>query len=294
MTKIQTIHRLGATAIAAVLAVSANPALAQVAEPAATTPIDIGAPTVPVADAPSAAPEALSPETPTPTEDAPVISAEPATAKPAPRASATRVSAPARQAAATRNEAATSSAKAPSVAPQAQPPVTPVTPQPAAAPAPAAPLAGEPAPVAAGSDMNADLPLIAGGAGAALLALLGTGLVLGRRRRRNADDDAMSTNPAEQPVSDPTPAPMAERSAFAWGNPPQPSTAPTQPLPVGFNTSRYGRHVQAAYRGPTPDNPSLSLKKRIKRAAFFDLRERQAAAARSGGGRGMTPSLIPA
>jgi hypothetical protein len=30
--------------------------------------------------------------------------------------------------------------------------------------------------------------------------------------------------------------------------------------------------------GPTPDNPSLSLEKRLKRARFFDQRERQVAA----------------
>jgi hypothetical protein len=34
-------------------------------------------------------------------------------------------------------------------------------------------------------------------------------------------------------------------------------------------------HVDRATRGPTPDNPSLSLSKRLKRAAFFDLRERE-------------------
>ncbi|MCF2514589.1 hypothetical protein LVY65_05855 [Sphingomonas sp. G124] len=37
-------------------------------------------------------------------------------------------------------------------------------------------------------------------------------------------------------------------------------------------------HVDRAMRGPTPDNPSLSLKKRLKRAAFFDQRDRQVAA----------------
>ena len=36
-------------------------------------------------------------------------------------------------------------------------------------------------------------------------------------------------------------------------------------------------HVDRARRGPTPDNPSLSLKKRLKRAAFFDQRDRLAA-----------------
>jgi hypothetical protein len=37
-------------------------------------------------------------------------------------------------------------------------------------------------------------------------------------------------------------------------------------------------HIDRAMAGPTPDNPSLSLKKRMKRAAFFDQRERDVAA----------------
>lgn len=37
-------------------------------------------------------------------------------------------------------------------------------------------------------------------------------------------------------------------------------------------------NVDRAILGPTPDNPSLSLKKRMKRAAFFDQREREVAA----------------
>jgi hypothetical protein len=36
--------------------------------------------------------------------------------------------------------------------------------------------------------------------------------------------------------------------------------------------------VEQARLGPTPDNPSLSLKKRLKRAAFFDQRDREMAA----------------
>jgi hypothetical protein len=39
-----------------------------------------------------------------------------------------------------------------------------------------------------------------------------------------------------------------------------------------------GSHVEAACEGPTADNPSLSIKKRIKRAQFFDQREQLAAA----------------
>ena len=37
-------------------------------------------------------------------------------------------------------------------------------------------------------------------------------------------------------------------------------------------------HVDRALLGPTPDNPSLSLKKRLKRASFFDQRDRAVAA----------------
>lgn len=37
-------------------------------------------------------------------------------------------------------------------------------------------------------------------------------------------------------------------------------------------------HVDRAMTGPTPDNPSLSRKTRLKRAAFFDKREREVAA----------------
>jgi hypothetical protein len=40
-------------------------------------------------------------------------------------------------------------------------------------------------------------------------------------------------------------------------------------------------HVDRAMLGPTPDNPSLSLRKRLKRAAFFDQREREVAAGKA-------------
>ncbi|HET9811582.1 MAG TPA: hypothetical protein VFP53_07795 [Sphingomicrobium sp.] len=50
-------------------------------------------------------------------------------------------------------------------------------------------------------------------------------------------------------------------------------TSNTQYAGNGSNES----HVERAMRGPTPDNPSLSLKKRLKRAAFFDKRDREVA-----------------
>ena len=39
-----------------------------------------------------------------------------------------------------------------------------------------------------------------------------------------------------------------------------------------------GSHVEAACDGPTDDHPALSIKKRIKRAQFFDQREQMVAA----------------
>ena len=48
--------------------------------------------------------------------------------------------------------------------------------------------------------------------------------------------------------------------------------------PASGSTERPESHVDQAMLGPTPDNPSLSLKKRLKRAAFFDQREREVAA----------------
>jgi hypothetical protein len=47
----------------------------------------------------------------------------------------------------------------------------------------------------------------------------------------------------------------------------------TETLDAGIGLEE--SHVDRAMRGPTPDNPSLSLKTRLKRAAFFDKRERE-------------------
>ena len=45
---------------------------------------------------------------------------------------------------------------------------------------------------------------------------------------------------------------------------------PVTEIPEGFDLSRFGPNVQAAYQGPTEDNPSLSLKTRLKRANALD------------------------
>ena len=95
-------------------------------------------------------------------------------------------------------------------------------------------------------------------------------------RRRRRDDDVIAEDEWVEPeyvAEAPTMAPVATApvSAFAWDNKPV-ATAPVAAAPTGLS------RIEAAKRGPTPDNPSASLKKRLSRAAFFDQRERQVAA----------------
>ena len=65
-------------------------------------------------------------------------------------------------------------------------------------------------------------------------------------------------------------------SAFSWGaNAPDPSRAERED---GDDRLPGETWVQRAYRGPSANNPSVSLKARLRRAAFFDKRERDVAA----------------
>jgi hypothetical protein len=122
-----------------------------------------------------------------------------------------------------------------------------------------------------------------------LLALGGAAAALTRRRRRRREEEAewayeepISEEQIEAPVASAPPAAVYEESpvvaapsAFAWGN----SPSPGQPSLAQQDDRRPGETwVERAYRGPTPDNPSVSLKHRLRRAAFFDKRERDAAA----------------
>jgi hypothetical protein len=146
-------------------------------------------------------------------------------------------------------------------------------------------------------ETNGNLPIAAGGA-LALLALGGTAAaVRGRRRRRQeqewADAQSLSYEPFETAAAESEPAPeptmaqqqpaSAERSAFTWGNQAQ-TAAPAQPSEsTGEQDDRRPGEtwVERAYRGPSPNNPSVSLRHRLSRAAFFDKREREVAAGRA-------------
>jgi hypothetical protein len=129
---------------------------------------------------------------------------------------------------------------------------------------------------------------IGGGALALLVLGGGTALILRRRRRREREEeeemewaeqayepDPVSAEPSHDPIFEHQPAVYApSASAFGWGNS-QPATKPS----TDESDRRPGETwVDRAYRGPSPANPSVSLRARLKRAAFFDKREREVAA----------------
>ncbi|HWI84871.1 MAG TPA: hypothetical protein VNT42_00925, partial [Sphingomonas sp.] len=291
-------HSPALTALAAIIALSSTPLLAQAADGAAsqTAPeiaVPAPAPVVQQAAVPAItvappAAEAAAPVSAQPvmrTMSTPVVhtgddtaqTAETATqivpAKRVVPATRARVVAPAPTAA--------SRSPAPAVAAdRSQAPISVARQQPQPAPtpvaaAPALPVAA-PAPVAKtvatqsirDQMVENDAGPIAGAVGLGLLAIGGIAFAL---RRRRGEDEFVATTPAAD--ADITVAP-----AMAMPVAPVAATARAT-LPNGFDLSRFGRHAQAAYRGPTPDNPSHSLRRRLSRASFFDQREREVAEA---------------
>jgi hypothetical protein len=77
---------------------------------------------------------------------------------------------------------------------------------------------------------------------------------------------AFVTTAAPAFVAAAAPAPAAASASAVEG--------PVTELPEGFDLSRFGHNVQQAYMGPTTDNPSLSLKHRLRKAAAMDQMER--------------------
>lgn len=166
-------------------------------------------------------------------------------------------------------------------------PVAAATPKPAPAPAAPAvkPIVSTNAPPArtakpASAPAKPDSTALELGGGALAVLALGAGAFALTRRRRDDEemmDDSYEPAAAEEPevhhepVVDPQPAMIApELSAFSWGD----RTHVDARREMGSDDRQAGETwVERAYRGPSPENPSLSLKKRLKRAAFFDKRE---------------------
>jgi hypothetical protein len=260
--------RLGMTAIAAVLALPSTPALAQEA----------------TAQTPTATTEAA------PATDPLAPAAESATTETAPAATTEAAPAPAK----VKKLVSTTAKKAVPVRAKATPKPAAAQPTPAdsvetaiAAPAPAPmPLAAEPSPFAEpeptaqpvkAQDAADDILPIAGAAGAGILALAGLGMAMRRRRRDEEGEPWTDEAPLlelERPIE--PAAPIAEEVVAAPVAAPvrTADSAECENVPDGFDMSRFGRHVQAAYCGPSENNPSLSLKRRLKVARALDQRER--------------------
>jgi hypothetical protein len=267
-------HRSAMTAIAAALALSATPLFAQETVVPDPPPETASEPVTETSD--PLAPEPTAPEAPVVTETA----SQPAnTSKPVAKTkAATRpVAAPARPSA-TRSSGAATNAPAEIAAPAADELIdAPAAPPVEATPAPA-PASAESASLDEAQKMDTMLEL--GGAG--LLALAAAGVALRTRSRRKEEErieEAKWAYIEAHPEADVEREPAFARSpAPRHDLVPATSTAlartPVTKLPKGFDLSRFGPHVQDAYRGPTPDNPSLSLRYRLRRASFLDQKER--------------------
>jgi len=252
-------------AIAAALALSSTPAWSQEATPPTTEPEPIAiAPPPPTDTAPATT------DTANETDSTPVVDtvAETTTAAPVkPKAKP-----------ATTKAVRTAAVKKPAAAVEDKSPAPPAETA-MAATAAAAPIVdarpletvqAAPEPQASKPELKVDeTAIMLGGGALALLALGGAGVALARRRR-DEDEEVMEETVADEPmtieperlprhdtVHDEQPAIVAP-SAFAWGN--------AQPAEQQVDRREGETWVERAYRGPTPDNPSLSLRKRLKRA----------------------------
>jgi hypothetical protein len=184
--------------------------------------------------------------------------------------------------------AASVAAAPPATAATKAPPVVDLNAKPAAPAKPAA------APASSGFQLNQNELML--GAGALALIAVAAAAIAMRRRRRRLDDEAADYAYAE-PVAETAPEPMPQHdpifdqqpatatvaaapaagSAFAWGGA-QPAAETSDDESDRMPGESW---VERAYRGPSPANPSVSLKARLKRAAFFDKREREVEAGKA-------------
>ncbi|HEX8839882.1 MAG TPA: hypothetical protein VF750_05380 [Sphingomicrobium sp.] len=143
-------------------------------------------------------------------------------------------------------------------------------------------------------DADNTLPIAAGAL--ALLAIGGAAVAMNRRRHEHEEEwmdeesiDHEHMTVAHEPlVEDVVHEPMVHEeqptilappvSAFSWGNQERTAQRAQEPLVAEDDREPGETWVERAYRGPSPLNPSVSLKTRLRRAAFFDKRERDAAA----------------
>ena len=264
------------SAIAAVLAFSSTALIAQ-ATPEATQPVTQAPAATPIPESAPATPTASEPSAAT-VNDSLAPSAEPATSTKSTKSTTThRTASIARPA-----KAAPPVARAAVAAPVAEPADTV-----ASAPVPLTAVPAAPPPAVAAAPPVQEAPAnsnnmlsIAGAVALALLALIGLAMAMRRRKLRREEEFAAVEQyepEHEAPVeADPL---FAEQASAPLAAAPAPAATIAETELVGpCADAAPGSHVEAACEGPTEDNPSLSIKKRLKRAQFFDQREQLAAA----------------
>jgi len=125
-----------------------------------------------------------------------------------------------------------------------------------------------------------------GGGALALIALGGIAYSIVRRRREEkawhgdwTDEPAIEQQTAQADLRQDSivhdQPEIVAPSAFGWS---ATSATPKAEREDGDDRLPGETWVQRAYRGPSANNPSVSLKNRLSRAAFFDKRERDVAA----------------
>lgn len=267
-------------AIAAALALTSTPAWAQEVSPPTAEPEPVTIAPPPPADVAPTGMDSAAETDPTPVDDAVI---EKTAVNPKSRPAQTK----AVRTAVAKKPATASVTHKPTPAPADMAMAVPAATPPAVEERPAPTARAIPGPQEGKPALEVDeTTIMLGGGALALLALGGAGVALARRRRDEDEgvteesiiDEPTTVAPEPLPrhdiVHEEQPAIIAP-SAFAWGS--------EQLAEPSLEADRRPGEtwVDRAYRGPTPDNPSLSLRKRLKRANFFDARERRVAVGRA-------------
>jgi hypothetical protein len=265
------------TVLTALAVTTALPTMAgaQEADPSMTTAAPVETPTpVTTAEPMAAEPTATVISDPLAPADivdsAPAVEADTVAAPVAPATTTRRAPSSATTARAVAAPAVTEPVVADPGAPASEPVVAdPFASAPVAEPVPVVPSVE---PVNAEASVYADLLPLAGVAGLGLIALAAIGMIL-RRRKRVAPIAIDNHEPSFATTA--APAVFEEKRDHPMWTNARPVAAPAFGFGATPAAAPGGNRIEQALRGPTPDNPFLSLKKRLKRAAFFDQRERQ-------------------
>jgi hypothetical protein len=119
-----------------------------------------------------------------------------------------------------------------------------------------------------------------GGGALVVLVLGGAALAASRRKRKREEESWRFEETPATPLAEPTilAEPVASPEPAIVAPPLSAFDEPRRETANGGDCDDLETWTERAKCGPTDDNPSQSLKKRMKRAAFFEKRDREVAA----------------